>query len=105
MQKAVIIQSQSVVIANGPRFGGIQMRDVLKALARRLEYNSTAYKNYSRIHVSEGLPSQCDPKENLKVSILFKNIQNMLSSNTAVIAEAGDSWFNCQKLKLPQGCG
>ncbi|KAL6292564.1 hypothetical protein ACE6H2_000706 [Prunus campanulata] len=104
MHKAVIIQPQSVVIANGPRFGGIQMRDFLKALARRLAYNSTAYKNYSRIHVSEGLPSQCDPKENLKVSILFKNIQNMLSSNTAVIAETGDSWFNCQKLKLPQGC-
>ncbi|VVA39549.1 PREDICTED: pyruvate [Prunus dulcis] len=105
MQKAVIIQSQSVVIANGPRFGDIQMRDFLKALARRLEYNSTAFKNYSRMHVSEGLPSQCDPKENLKVSVLFKNIQNMLSSNTTVIAEAGDSWFNCQKLKLPQGCG
>ncbi|BBG92807.1 hypothetical protein Prudu_000644 [Prunus dulcis] len=62
MQKAVIIQSQSVVIANGPRFGDIQMRDFLKALARRLEYNSTAFKNYSRMHVSEGLPSQCDPR-------------------------------------------
>ncbi|KAI5415785.1 Pyruvate decarboxylase 2 [Lathyrus oleraceus] len=24
---------------------------------------------------------------------------------TAVIAETGDSWFNCQKLKLPEGCG
>lgn len=29
----------------------------------------------------------------------------MLSSDTAVIAETGDSWFNCQKLKLPIGCG
>ena len=29
----------------------------------------------------------------------------MLSGNTAVIAETGDSWFNCQKLKLPKGCG
>lgn len=29
----------------------------------------------------------------------------MLSRHTAVIAETGDSWFNCQKLKLPDGCG
>ncbi|KAJ9565356.1 hypothetical protein OSB04_001322 [Centaurea solstitialis] len=29
----------------------------------------------------------------------------MLSSETAVLAETGDSWFNCQKLRLPEGCG
>ncbi|CAN0927600.1 Pyruvate decarboxylase 2 (Fragment) [Linum grandiflorum] len=29
----------------------------------------------------------------------------MLSGNTAVIAETGDSWFNCQKLHLPENCG
>lgn len=32
-------------------------------------------------------------------------LQGMLSSETAVIAETGDSWFNCQKLHLPEGCG
>jgi len=39
------------------------------------------------------------------VNILFKHIQAMLSGNTAIIAETGDSWFNGQKLKLPEGCG
>ncbi|KAL4364730.1 hypothetical protein AHAS_Ahas07G0035300 [Arachis hypogaea] len=29
----------------------------------------------------------------------------MLSSESAVIAETGYSWFNCQKLKLPKSCG
>lgn len=29
----------------------------------------------------------------------------MLSGNSAVIAETGDSWFNCQKLSLPENCG
>ncbi|KAF3778921.1 Pyruvate decarboxylase 4 [Nymphaea thermarum] len=32
-------------------------------------------------------------------------LREMLSSDTAVISETGDSWFNCQKLKLPKGCG
>lgn len=29
----------------------------------------------------------------------------MLSGDMAVIAETGDSWFNCQKLRLPENCG
>ncbi|KAF5936765.1 hypothetical protein HYC85_024271 [Camellia sinensis] len=29
----------------------------------------------------------------------------MLSSDSDVIAETRDSWFNCQKLKFPEGCG
>ncbi|CAK9139990.1 unnamed protein product [Ilex paraguariensis] len=43
--------------------------------------------------------------EALKVNVLFKHIQKMLSGDVVVIAETGDSWFNCQKLKLQQGCG
>jgi pyruvate decarboxylase len=29
----------------------------------------------------------------------------MLTSENVVISETGDSWFNCQKLRLPEGCG
>jgi pyruvate decarboxylase len=39
------------------------------------------------------------------VNVLFKHVQKMLTGDSAVIAETGDSWFNCQKLKLPDGCG
>ncbi|CAL8165702.1 unnamed protein product [Prunus armeniaca] len=47
---------------------------------------------------------RCAPTEPLRVNVLFQHIQKMLSSQTAVIAETGDSWFNCQKLKLALGC-
>ena len=81
------------------------MRDFLGALVKRLKQNTTAYENYHRIYVPEGHPLKCEPKEALRVNVLFQHIQKMLSSETAVIAETGDSWFNCQKLKLPPGCG
>jgi pyruvate decarboxylase len=29
----------------------------------------------------------------------------MLTPENVVLAETGDSWFNCQKLRLPAGCG
>lgn len=104
-EKAIIVQPERVTIANGPAFGCILMKDFLRALAKRLKRNTTAYENYHRIFVPDGQPLKCEPKEPLRVNVLFQHIQKMLSSETAVIAETGDSWFNCQKLKLPRGCG
>ncbi|CAL5351526.1 unnamed protein product [Camellia sinensis] len=86
-------------------FGCVTMKDFLRALSKRLKRNATAYDNYHRIYVPEGHPLKCEPNEPLKVNVLFHHIQKMLSSDRAVIVETGDSWFNCQKLKLPEGCG
>lgn len=104
-EKAIVVQPDRVVIANGPAFGCILMKDFLRALAKRLKKNPTAFENYHRIYVPEGHPPKAAPKEPLRVNVLFQHIQQMLSSETAVIAETGDSWFNCQKLKLPPACG
>ncbi|QHO24801.1 pyruvate decarboxylase 2 isoform X1 [Arachis ipaensis] len=104
-EKAIIVQPDRVVIGNGPAFGCVLMKDFLKALAKRLKHNNTSYENYYRIFVPDGKPISSEPGAPLRVNILFQHIQNMLSSETAVIAETGDSWFNCQKLKLPKGCG
>ncbi|XP_042419012.1 pyruvate decarboxylase 1 [Zingiber officinale] len=104
-EKAIIVQPDRVVVGNGPAFGCILMKDFFQALAKRLTLNTTAHENYRRIHVPDGQPLECQPKEPLRVNVLFKHIQKMLSADTAVIAETGDSWFNCQKLRLPEGCG
>ncbi|KAL3753585.1 hypothetical protein ACJRO7_000917 [Eucalyptus globulus] len=79
-EKAIILQPDRVVIGNGPSFGCVLMKDFLEALSK-------------------------EPKEPLRVNVLFEHIQDMLSSESAMIAETGESWFNCQKLKLPRGCG
>ncbi|GAA0173312.1 decarboxylase [Lithospermum erythrorhizon] len=104
-EKAVIVQPDRVVIGNGPTFGCIMMKDFLHELAKKLNKNTTAQDNYRRIFVPEGKPLESEPDEPLRVNILFKYIQKMLSGDSAVIAETGDSWFNCQKLNLPEGCG
>ncbi|KAL5730871.1 pyruvate decarboxylase [Ranunculus cassubicifolius] len=104
-EKAVIVEPDRVVLANGLAFGCVLMKDFLSALAKRVKKNTNAFDNYRRIYISEGLPRESKPQEPLRVNILFKHIQELLSGDTAVIAETGDSWFNCQKLKLPKGCG
>ncbi|KAK4720071.1 hypothetical protein R3W88_018409 [Solanum pinnatisectum] len=104
-EKALIVQPDRVVIGNGPAFGCVLMKDFLSELAKKVKKNETAYDNYRRIFVPEGTPPKPEPNESLRVNVLFQHVQKMLSADTAVIAETGDSWFNCQKLKLPEGCG
>ncbi|XP_059626941.1 pyruvate decarboxylase 2-like [Cornus florida] len=104
-EKAIIVEPNRVVVGNGPAFGCVMMKDFLSALAKRLKPNTSAYENYRRIYVPDGVPRESKPNEPLRVNVLFQHIQKMLSQDTAVIAETGDSWFNCQKLKLPEGCG
>ncbi|KAJ0267082.1 Pyruvate decarboxylase 2 [Hirschfeldia incana] len=104
-EKAIIVQPNRVTIGNGPAFGCVLMKYFLNGVAKRIKRNETSYENYHRIFVPEGKPLREDPKEPLRVHVLFQHIQKMLSSEMAVLAETGDSWFNCQKLKLPEGCG
>ncbi|MBA0631415.1 hypothetical protein Godav_000293, partial [Gossypium davidsonii] len=86
--KTIIVQPDRVSITNG------------------LKHDNTAYENYHRIFVPVGHPLKTvEPKQPLRVDVLLQYIQNMLSSETTIFAEAGDSWFNYQKLKLPTGCG
>ncbi|XP_019429699.1 PREDICTED: pyruvate decarboxylase 2-like [Lupinus angustifolius] len=104
-EKSIIVEPNRVAIGNGPAFGCVLMKDFLQALAKRLKHNNTSYENYHRIFVPNGNPLKAEPKEPLRVNILFQHVQKLLSAETAVIAETGDSWFNCQKLNLPKGCG
>ncbi|VAH89878.1 unnamed protein product [Triticum turgidum subsp. durum] len=103
--KAIIVQPERVIVGNGPAFGCVMMKEYLSALAKRVQKNTTAYENYKRIFVPEGHPLKGEANEPLRVNVLFKHIQDMLTGDSAVLAETGDSWFNCQKLKLPEGCG
>jgi pyruvate decarboxylase len=103
--KAIIVQPDRVIVGNGPAFGCVMMKEYLSELAKRVKKNTTAYENYKRIFVPEGKLLQCEANEPLRVNVLFKHIQKMITGDNAVIAETGDSWFNCQKLKLPEGCG
>jgi pyruvate decarboxylase len=104
-EKMIVLQPDRVMIGNGPSFSGVLMKDFLEALAKKVKHNPTSYESFMRMYVPPGVPLKQKPNEPLKTVNLFKHIQGMLSSETAVISETGDSWFNCQKLHLPDGCG
>ncbi|PHT37976.1 Pyruvate decarboxylase 1 [Capsicum baccatum] len=83
-------------IKNGPTFGYVLMRDFLSALAKILMHNPTSYENYHRIYVPDGYPLKCEPKEALRVNVVFQHIQNIFSDDSTAITEIGDSWYKFQ---------
>ncbi|KAF4381071.1 hypothetical protein F8388_011993 [Cannabis sativa] len=117
-ERAIIVQPHSVRIGKGPTFRFVEMKDFLVALAKRIKHNTTSHENYERMYMADdgGHPlimrsswSSGDEimmkKEALRVNVVYGHLEKMLSSNTTMIADTGVSWFSCQKLKLPQGCG
>jgi hypothetical protein len=54
--------------------------------------------NYRRIFVHDGQPLESKPNEPLR-------IQKMMTGDSVMMDETGDSWFNCHKIKLPADCG
>ncbi|KAI3993396.1 hypothetical protein MKX01_010139 [Papaver californicum] len=102
-EKAVIIQPNQVTIGDGPSFEWVFMADFLTALASKLKRNTTAMENHCRIFVPHGIALKREANEQHPLQTYSgRTIGEMLSGDTAVIAETGDSLFNCQKLHLPE---
>ncbi|MFZ4775580.1 MAG: thiamine pyrophosphate-binding protein [Terrimicrobiaceae bacterium] len=89
----------------GAEFSGIALSDFLEALAGRVTRNETSLISYRRQH--EALPppvaaAECTP---LSLKELRRQFQELVSPETDIVVETGDSWFNGQKLHLPAGAG
>ena len=54
--------------------------------------------------VSGQPPCAINVLESCERCLRHASVQSMLTEDHAVLAETGDSWFNCQKLRLPRGC-
>jgi pyruvate decarboxylase len=106
--KMIKVDPYRVSIAGGQGgnvFGCVRMEDFLLKLAKKIQKNHHALEIYNRMVVP--LPEIPSPPPNspLLTKILYKHIQEqLLTSNSILLAETGDAVFNCQKMKLPRGC-
>lgn len=103
--KMVRVDSNSVTIAGGRVFHCITPADFLTDLAGKLKPNDRAMQIYRRMFIPASQAPESEDGSPLTTNTLYKHIQDTLSSKTSLLAETGDSWFNCQKIKLPAGCG
>lgn len=103
--KSISIAEGQVRVKNNV-YTDVYMNDFLSALKDKLKKNNHSLKAYQRIAGEAPLFHEHSASKNQPVNTryLFAQIQNLLSSDYALLAETGDSWFNCMRMKLPEGC-
>jgi pyruvate decarboxylase len=68
-----------------------------------VETHDATMVEYGRVRSARGTEAPADPAARLTRTELVRQLQSLITSDTTVIAETGDSWFNGVGLKLPGG--
>jgi pyruvate decarboxylase len=84
-------------------YNDVIVDEFLTALAGKIKLNKGSLKAYERIRTEYAPELPMKPDKPLTTRRLFNQIEQILDSNSVVIAETGDSWFNGMKLRLPKG--
>jgi indolepyruvate decarboxylase len=87
----------------GYDFSQIHLRDFLSALARKVEKRDATMIEYARIRSERPPENPAKPDAKLMRAEVVRQIRPLITADTTVIAETGDSWFNGMALKLPGG--
>ena len=99
-QKMIQVRPESVVTPT-QTYSRVVMQEFLSALVGKLTPNDTSINSYRRI-AEKTLPVEAgSPESAITTRQLFARIQSMLRSESTVVAETGDSWFNGMRLNLP----
>src|SRR5271166_5900207 len=99
----VLTADQNRVYFDGHDFSGIHLREFLSGLARKVQKRDATMIEYNRIRAEPRPESRAEPDAGLTRAEVVRQIQSVLTADTTVVAETGDSWFNGMALKLPGG--
>lgn len=99
----VLTADKDSVRLSGRQFSCILLRDFLRALARKVEKRDATMIEYARIRYEREPPSPAEPDAKLTREEMARQIGAIVSPETTLIAETGDSWFNGVSMKLPRG--
>jgi pyruvate decarboxylase len=99
----VLTADQHRVYLEGHDFGRVNLRDFLSGLARKVEKRPATIVEYQRIRPQPQPPRSGEPDAKLTRTEIFRQVQGLITADTTLIAETGDSWFNGIAMKLPGG--
>jgi TPP-dependent 2-oxoacid decarboxylase len=70
----------------------------------KISPKDASLKAYRRIYAPEAPFGAPEPSAPLVMRVVNHTVQSLLSDSTSLILETGDSWFQGQRMRLPQGC-
>ena len=92
------------MILAGQEYTQVYMQEFLTALTDQIQPNDKSLKAFKRFQAPSLPPQVLQSEAPLTNQAIREHIQAMLTQESAVLVETGDSWFNGQKLMLPTDC-
>ncbi len=102
-EKLIEVQPDRVILAD-QEYAQVYMDEFLDTLSDRIQPNDSSFKAFQRIYEQPQPPHPLQAAAPLTNRAIREQVQAMLASNSALLVETGDSWFNGQKIILPEGC-
>ena len=102
-EKLIEVQPDRVILA-GQEYPQVYMQEFLTALASQIQPNASSFKAFKRIHEPPLPPQALRSEAPLTTRAIREQVQSILTDRSALLVETGDSWFNGQKITLPDGC-
>jgi pyruvate decarboxylase len=99
----VLTADKHRVYFEGHDFGRIHLSDFLSGLAKKAPKRPATLVEYQRIRPRLQPQPPAKPEAKLTRAEIFRQVQDLITADTTVIAETGDSWFNGMALNLPSG--
>jgi TPP-dependent 2-oxoacid decarboxylase len=98
----IIVEPEAVRFSNMV-YTKVAMADFLEALTPQLEKNDGALVTYRRIQEPPRPRAGEATDTDLSVRFLLDRIRNLITSDSTLLVETGDSWLNGMDMPLPGG--
>jgi indolepyruvate decarboxylase len=99
----VLTADPNRIYLEGHDFGRVHLHDFLSDLASKVQKRPATMVEYQRIRPHAQLQQPAKPEGKLRRIEIFREVQALVTTDTTVLAETGDSWFNGVAMKLPGG--
>ncbi|GIJ98879.1 pyruvate decarboxylase 3 [Aspergillus viridinutans] len=100
---ALMIAGLDHIFFPGAMFGRVHLRDFLSGLEKMVHRNETTLTEYNRICPDPSLIEASSSMALLTRKEMSRQVQLLLTAETTLFVDTGDSWFNGINMKLPQG--
>ena len=100
--KMIVARSNQVIMPDRT-YTDVAIADFLNGLAGKVQPNDASLVAFNRVSEEVAPARESSLDDPVTTRLLFSRIQEMVTPETAIIAETGDSWFNCMRLDLPKG--
>ncbi|ROW05179.1 hypothetical protein VSDG_00595 [Cytospora chrysosperma] len=89
----------------GSHFSRVRLGEFLDHLATEVQYNNSTMIEYNRLRPDPFVVHEAAEDSDLTRKEIQRQLQPLVTSNTTLFIETGDSWFNGTQLDLPRGAG